>query len=66
MIKLLIVSVPLLCIGCGGTGFNKRITLVPDAVSVQMDCHPHDIHKINELTGTITWKFKEIKETSRE
>ncbi len=48
----------LFCVGCAGTGFQKRITLMPDEVWVSSDFNPQDNFNSDEITGGLKWKLK--------
>ena len=57
MRKLVLVIV-LICSGCAGTGFNKKTTLMPDSVGLEMDVNPRNGYRSNEITGRASWNLK--------
>ena len=62
MIKIISIAIlSLTLIGCAGTGFNKKATLMPDEVWVSGDLNPIGEErdwKVNEVTGGLKWKLK--------
>lgn len=57
--KLLSLIVLLLMVsGCAGTGFNKKATLMPDQVKLEVDMNPQDNYKSREITGGAVWNLK--------
>jgi len=44
--------------GCAGTGFNKKTTLMPDSVGLEMDVNPRNGYRSNEITGRASWNLK--------
>jgi hypothetical protein len=56
--RLTILIICLLLTGCGGTGFNKNTTLMPDEISISIDSNPNKNWEIDEVTGGIKWKLK--------
>jgi len=59
--KLKIISLMLISLvisGCAGTGFNKKATLMPDEIKMEVDMNPQDGWRSREVTGGAVWKFK--------
>lgn len=58
MIKVLCMCLCLcLLCGCAGLGLEKRMTLMPDELSLSIDTDPQDNWKATEITGSIKWKL---------
>ena len=56
-ILVLLVLVSLLS-GCAGPGFNKKATLMPDNVKLEMDFDPQDNFNSKEATVGCSWNLK--------
>ena len=57
--KLIIMLLVVVCLsGCGGLGFDKKATLMPDSVGLEMDVNPRNGYKSNEITGRASWNLK--------
>ena len=54
--KLLLLS--LLLSGCAGLGSEKKMTLVPDQLKIEVDSNPQDGWNSKEVTGALTWNLK--------
>lgn len=48
----------LLLNGCAGLGLNKKATLIPDEIKMEIDMNPQDDWRSREVTGGAVWKFK--------
>ena len=58
-LKLLVWMVLLLMLsGCAGTGFNKKATLMPDQIKMEIDASPERDWRIYEVTGGASWNLK--------
>jgi len=44
--------------GCSGLGFDKKATLMPDSVGLEMDANPRNGYRSNEVTGRASWNLK--------
>ena len=56
-----LVCVILLCLtGCAGTGFEKRVTLIPDSISIgyMQEKYKSDSHAWDGFSISGTWVFK--------
>ena len=57
--KLLLITLVLVCLsGCSGLGFDKKATLMPDSVGLEMDANPRNGYRSNEVTGRASWNLK--------
>jgi len=57
--KILCLCLFLCCIlGCAGIGAEKKMTLVPDELSISVDTDPQDNWRATEVTGGLKWKLK--------
>jgi hypothetical protein len=56
--KIMVIFLVLLLSGCGGLGFNKTMTLMPDQVKLEVDSNPQDGFNSKEITGGFTWNLK--------
>jgi hypothetical protein len=58
MRKLMLISLIVLLSGCAGTGFEKKCTLMPDQLKLEVDSNPQDDWNSKEVTGGCTWNLK--------
>jgi hypothetical protein len=59
MKKLIAISLlSLVLSGCAGLGFEKKATLMPDTVGVELDANPRNGYRSNEITGRASWNLK--------
>jgi hypothetical protein len=59
MKKLILISIiGLVLSGCAGTGFEKRMTFVPDQVKLEVDSNPQDNWNSKEVTVGGSWNLK--------
>ena len=61
IIKSLILTFILVSIGgCSGTGFDKRATLMPDSIAINLmqEQYKHDSSAWRGAGITATWEFK--------
>jgi hypothetical protein len=57
MKRMLLVAI-LLLNGCAGLGLNKKATLMPDQVGLEVDSNPQDGWNSKEVTARATWNLK--------
>ena len=59
MLKLsLLLIASLIVSGCAGSGFEKRVTLMPDQVGLEVDANPEDGWRSKEMTARASWNLK--------
>ena len=44
--------------GCSGLGFDKKATLMPDSVGLELDANPRNGYRSNEVTERASWNLK--------
>ncbi len=59
MKRLIALALILLFVsGCAGTGFDKKATLMPDSIKMEVDASPERDWHIYEITGGASWNLK--------